>query len=210
MSESKQVVIDASGAYSRVSTGTGLTQIGQLRSSAAVLRDAVNVLHEQSETLHQVLQDYDLNDRAAIKARGNAPALLDELYSIRGLGWSEIAQSVNVSLSAVRKWRSQGDCIAENRLALARVAALLDLAEEAFVVDPGGWLLTPLVADYTVRYLDLVAAGRYDLVLYSAFQRKTATQAMDDFDANWRSSRRRKFDIIVDNDGVRSLNRKKS
>lgn len=210
MTESNQVLIDASGAHSSVSTGTGSTQISQLRSSAAGLRDVVNVLREQSETLHQSLQDYDLNDRAAIKARRGAPDLLDELYSDRGLGWGEIAQSVGVSLSAVRKWRNQGDCVAENRLALARVAAMLDLVEEAFVVDPGGWLLTPLVGDYTVRYLDLVSAGRYDLVLDSAFQRKTATQVMDDFDTDWRSTRRRKFDLVVDDDGVRSLRRKKA
>ncbi|WP_041790541.1 hypothetical protein [Microlunatus phosphovorus] len=190
------------------STGAGSQQIRELRSMTAGLRDVVNVLNVDSQELHQSFQRYDLDDRAAIKAKRGVVALLDELYE-RGLGWNDIATSIGVSLSAVRKWRKNGECTAANRLGLARVAALLDLAEEAFVVDAAGWLLTPLVGDHTVRYIDLVAAERFDLVLDSAFQRKTATQAMDAFDADWRINRRRQFDVTLDSDGVRSLRRRK-
>lgn len=200
--------VDSVVQYTDEATGTSSRQIQDLRKTTAGLRDIFNMLSEDSTALHQTAQDYDLNDRAAIKSRIGAANLLDELYSKRGMGWNDIAKAVGVSLSAVRKWRNSGECTAENRLALARVAALLDLVEEAFVVDPGGWLLTPVIADADARYVDLLGAGRFDLVLDCAFQRMTATQALDAFDPDWRTTRWRRFDVVLDDEGVRSLRRR--
>lgn len=179
-----------------------------LRRVAAGLRDNVGILQVSTTDLHRTVQEYDLQERAALKNRQGAPALMEELSEARGLSWNDIATAIGVSLSAIRKWRTGGECTADNRMALARLAALIDLLDEAMVNEPAGWLLTPVLPDYTVRFLDLVANGRDDLVLENAFQRMKPTELLDAYDPDWRVSSRRKFAISVDGDGVRSLRRR--
>jgi hypothetical protein len=154
------------------------------------------------------VQEFDLRERAALKNRLGPLALMDELSSKRGMSWNDIASAIGVSLSAIRKWRTGSDCAADNRIALARLAALIDLLDEAMVSEPAGWLLTPVLPGYTVRFLDLVTAGRDDLVLENAFNRMTATDVLDVFEPTWRESARRKFDIVVDGDGIRGFRRR--
>lgn len=196
------------GATSQ-STSWGSPQFtSELRRVTAGLRDEVHLLRDTTETLHRRAQEFDLQERAALKNRLGPQALMEELSSERGLSWSEIAMALSVSLSAVRKWRAGHEVSAENRTNLARLAALIDLLDEAMVSEPGGWLLTPVLSGHTVRFLDLVAAGRDDLVLENAFNRMTAGEVLDTFEPHWRESTKRSFDMAVDGDGIRSLRRR--
>jgi hypothetical protein len=179
----------------------------ELRQATAGVRDQVHFLHDTAESIHKTVQQFDLQERTALKNRLGPTALMDELSSERGLSWNEIATAIGVSLSAVRKWRTGKDCSAENRTNLARLAALIDLLDEAMVSEPAGWLLTSVLPGYTVRFLDLVAAGRDDLVLENAFNRMRPTEVLDAFEPSWRDSAKRKFEIAVDGDGIRGFRR---
>jgi hypothetical protein len=189
-------------------TSASSPQWADLSNRVASIRDEARFLGEDVEELHRTIQDYDLNERAALKSRQGHLALLSELADERGMGWSDIALAVGVSLSGVRKWRKGGDCSPDNRIQLSRLAAILDLADEAMVVDPSGWLLTPVLPGCAVRHIDLIAFGRADLVLDCAFQMKTPTGVLDEFNPEWRENHVRKFDIVDDEDGVRSLRRR--
>ncbi|MDH2414340.1 hypothetical protein [Nocardioides sp. CER19] len=190
-------------------TAPQVSRWNDLRSRAAGVRDQSRIVGADAEELHREVQDYDLSDRAAVHVRRGHAALLEELSNF-GLGWNEIATAAGVSLSAVRKWRNGGDCSADNRMALARLVALIELATEAMIEDAAGWLLTPVVDGYTIRHLDLIAADRPDLVLDFAFQRKGGRDVLDEFDSEWRDHYRRKFDVVTDGDGVRSLKRRET
>jgi transcriptional regulator with XRE-family HTH domain len=180
----------------------------ELRHATGGLRDRAHIVKSDVDDLHHEVQDYDLTVRASLKSRQGHVNLLAELADARGMSWGDIAAAVGVSLSAVRKWRNGGTCTPNNRTALARLAALLDLAEEATIVDPAGWLLTEVEHGYTIRYIDLIAAGAENLVLDCAFMHKTEREALDEFNPAWRESKARRFDIVEDGDGVRSFKRR--
>lgn len=202
--------VDELAGVTSPSTSWGSPQFtSQLRRVTAGLRDEVHLLHDTTETLHRSAQEFDLQERAALKNRLGPQALTEELSSERGLSWNDIATALSVSLSAVRKWRAGHDVSAENRTNLARLAALIDLLDEAMVSEPGGWLLTPVLSGYTLRFLDIVAAGRDDLVLENAFDRMTAVEVLDAFEPDWRERTKRTFDVAVDGDGIRSLRRRR-
>lgn len=195
-------------ASNPVETSSDSPQWAEIRSAAGGLRDRANIVKTDVDDLHHRAQRYDLTARASLKSRQGHAKLLAELSDERGMGWGDIATAVGVSLSAVRKWRNGGPCTPENRTALARLAALLDLTEEAAIVDPAGWLLTEVEHGYTIRYIDLIAEGAEDLVLDCAFMHKSEREALDEFRPNWRETAARRFDIEDDGDGIRGLKRR--
>lgn len=107
---------------------------GRLRREAA--RDAAE-WHEQ--TLRHLLR-YKTDE----KARLGLVSLLSELTAGYGLGWSDIASLVGVSVPAVRKWRHGGDITPARLQGVARLAAFLNILEEDDVRDPAAWLNLPL------------------------------------------------------------------
>src|SRR5690242_2150425 len=123
---------------------------------ADYLRTRVDVLGGEMQETHDEFRDLDLTDRTLEKTKKSVPGLLDELARDRGMGWSDIAEVVGVSISAVRKWRKGGDASSERRRKLARIAALLDVLEEkGLVQDPAGWMDMdlPLGSGYFIRPL---------------------------------------------------------
>lgn len=191
-----------------VETSSDSPQWAEIRNTAGGLRDQAHIVKTDVDDLHHRAQGYDLTSRASLKSRQGHVNLLAELSDVRGMGWGDIATALGVSLSAVRKWRNGGPCTPENRTALARLAALLDLTDEAMIIDPAGWLLTEVEHGYSIRYIDLIAAGAENLVLDCAFMHKTEREALDEFRADWRETAARKFDIEEDGDGIRGLKRR--
>ena len=93
----------------------------------------VDCSRDQEESL-------DLDVRTTAKARSDSESLLEELATDRGLGWSEISRLCGVSVSAVRKWRGGESPSPDRRRRLARLAAFLDLLEEAGGYKRASWL----------------------------------------------------------------------
>jgi transcriptional regulator with XRE-family HTH domain len=142
------------------------------------------------------------------KAKKDTPSLLAELAHDRGMSWSNIAELAQVSVSAVRKWRKGGAATPEKRIALARIAAMLDLLEDKGTVgDPAVWMEMDLPFDesrYYIRPLDLYLAGHDVALLDIAERRKTVPQVLDEISPGWRDQRSN-FEVYTDTDGQRSI-----
>jgi hypothetical protein len=172
------------------------------------LRTDVDMLGADVRENHNQMRGYELSDRTFEKAKMDVPALLSELAINRGMAWSNIAELAEVSVSAVRKWRAGGAATPEKRLALARIAAMLDLLEERGVIaDPAMWMEMELPFDepgYYIRPLDLYLSGNDVELLDIAEHRKTVSEVLDKIAPDWRQSRS-EFSVYTDADGHRSI-----
>ena len=143
---------------------------------------------------------------AAVKDCSNTVALLEELATDRGLRWQDISRLCGVSVSAVRKWRGGESIATEHRHALARLAAFLDLVEEAGPIDePSGWLLMRLSEHHTIRAADLYIAGHINDLIEYAQGHIDVNILLDRWDPNWRTVTRSEWKLIVSPDGERHL-----
>jgi transcriptional regulator with XRE-family HTH domain len=174
------------------------------------LRTEVDLLGGEVQELHGEVRERDLRDRTLDKTKKSVVGLLDELASDRGMGWSDIAEVLGVSISAIRKWRKGGDASPQRRQKLARMAALLDVLEEkGLVQDPAAWMEMdlPLDTGYFIRPLDLYLDGHATALIDLVEQRQTVSQVLDQVRPNWRESRS-DFEVFLDVDGERSIRRR--
>lgn len=193
-------VADYADAAALTATRTRSLRVDYLRSDVDSLGGQVHEMHGESREL-------DLTQRTFEKGKKSVATLLATLTTERGMGWSDIAEVVGVSISAIRKWRRGGDSSPESRTSLARIAALLDMLEEkGLVQDPAGWMEMdlPLGPGYFIRPLDLYLDGHATALIELAEQRRSVTQVLDEVRPDWRSSRSA-FDVFTDTDGERSI-----
>lgn len=174
------------------------------------LRDRTSLLDADVGTDHRAAQLRTLELRAGERARADVVTLLTVLSTEQGLGWSDIARLVGVSVQAVRKWR-RGDAVTgENRLAVARLVALLDmLSSEICVQDPAGWLEIPVIEGYALRHLDLYRLGRADLIFDLAHLRLPPEAAMAELTPEWRQRYALEHEVYEAEDGQRSVRRRR-
>jgi transcriptional regulator with XRE-family HTH domain len=177
---------------------------------ADYLRTEVDMLGGEVQELHGAGREHDRADRTLEKSKKSVANLLEELAGDRGMGWSDIAEVVGVSVSAVRKWRKGGVASPESRSKLARIAALLDVLEEKGIIeDPAAWMEMNFTLEpgYFIRPLDLYLEGHITELIELAEQRQTTAQVLDQVRPNWRQSRS-DFEVYLDVDGERSIRRR--
>lgn len=182
--------------------------VASITREFGLLRDETSTLDANVGSHHRAAQRLSFELRAREWARRDVPRLLRELSSQRGLGWSDIARLIGVSVQALRKWRNGEPATGEHRLAVARLAAFLDLLEDELISDPAGWLEMPLVPGYTPRHLDLYKAGRVDLLFELAGLRVTPEQALDALEPDWRRRFRLEHEVFDAGDGHLSIRRR--
>jgi hypothetical protein len=102
-------------------------------------REAREAIDWHEQTLRSLLR-HKTDD----KARLGLPSLLLILTTEYGLGWTDIARLVGVSVPAVRKWRHGGDITSTRLQSVARLVAFLNMLEEEEIRDPATWLNLPL------------------------------------------------------------------
>ncbi len=183
------------------------SQTRSLSLRADYLRSEVDALGGEVQEMHDAVREHDLADRALEKSKKAVANLLQELAGERGMGWSDIAEVVGVSVSAVRKWRNGGVAGPESRSKLARIAALLDVLEQKGLIDdPAAWM----EMDFTlepgnfIRPLDLYLEGHVNELIELAEQRQTTAQILDRVRPNWRQNRS-DFEVYLDADGERAI-----
>lgn len=174
------------------------------------LRTEIDLHAGEMQELHSEVRERDLAERSLKKSMRSVADLLDELANERGMGWSDIAEVVSVSVSAVRKWRKSGSASPASRLKLARIAALLDVLEEKGVIaDPAAWMEMDFTLDagFFIRPLDLYLEGHVTELIELVEQRQTTAQVLDRVRPNWRQSRS-DFEVVLDSDGERFMRRR--
>lgn len=208
--ETERTTASRSVTYGRPSAQTAERSVAiqRWKHHFAGLRDESDLLNSDVSNVHRAIESFDLDERASIKARSSVKSLLLELATDRGMSWTAISRLAGVSVSAVRKWRSEGSASGENRLALARLCAFLDLLEEFPIEDAAGWMEMPLLDGYTVTPIDVYGAGRVDLLLEFAGGRSSASEMLDDFYTEWRVRYNSDYEVVDASDGQRSIRRR--
>lgn len=191
-----------------VTASSAILELGasrQRRIRAANNLDLVKIVAGHFDDRHRQALVSDLQRLAHEEARSGVPELLEKLAVQRGMSWSNIARLVGVSVGAVRKWRKQGAATAENRFALGRLSAFLTLLDSYPIQDPGGWLEIPLVPGYDVTGIDIYRGKQEVSLLEFASNGISAESVLDNFDTDWRESRKSDHEVFEADDGMLAI-----
>lgn len=181
-------------------------------SAVAQVADLVRTVRDLGPRTAELQRAMFLNrleelQRAAVTRDGRT--LLVELGDA-GLAWRDVARLVGVSVPAVQKWRRGEGITGANRLKLARIVALLTYLSDNMIDEPASWLEIPVRPGVAVSKMDLLIAGRYDLVLelasdeYSSVE--TTIDVLDEFDPDWRTTRvDEQFEVYIASDGTPAI-----
>ena len=180
---SAQVNVDPVSAYRAI------------RQSAQESRD--DALSRLRARLDTVGADY---------ARSSPKDVIVYLTDTLGIGQLVTARALGVTPTAVRKWRRGETATPEHRDRLARFAALCQLLTEVGLHDPAGWLDMPISSASIATPLDLLLAGRADLVVLFGARLADPHETLDAFDPDWRKTYRldADYEIVSLQDGSRS------
>ena len=150
--------------------------------------------------------DEELRSLTARHAGERLSALLDRLGSL-GFGWQDVARAVGASVPELRKWRRGESALDCGHQRAAQLVALCEIAaERCHIADVARWLETPLHHEAPISGLDLVAAGRLDLVLSLAQDRPDGPElVLDEFDPDWRAKYRSGVEVFPAADGMPGL-----
>lgn len=153
------------------------------------LRSEIRMLDGDAVELHRRAQAHELDIRT-LRMCKQAPAdLLRRLYEA-GFSWTHVAQLLNVSLNAVRKWRKGDSLSGQHFRALGRAVAFLELLETHGVEDPAAWMEMPLVESHPIRGVDVYAdlpEGWALLLDMAAGHELDPGALLDHSDPEWRS-----------------------
>ncbi|MGA7136022.1 MAG: transcriptional regulator [Mycobacterium sp.] len=154
------------------------------------------------------MNSIDLDRQTSLHAKQASNQALNRL-SDEGFAWRDIARVLRVTVPAITKWRKGAGVSGQNRLAIARLSALLDMLADRSISEPASWLEMPLLDGVALTGLDLLVAGRYDLVLELAGAHpgdRTAESVLDEFDSGWRATFvDTKFESFIADDGAVSI-----
>lgn len=122
-----------------------------------------------------------------------------------GLAWRDIARVIGVSVPAVRRWRQGESPTAENRDAIARLAALMEALTGLGVEDAATWLELPIDPAAPVNGLDLAAERCFEDLCELARGHVTGAELLDARMPDWRSHYRREYEVFRAEDGELGL-----
>lgn len=181
---------------------------GALIPEVSLVRYETELVRSDAAKLGRRVYSKHLAERAAEREHQAVQTLLGSIADT-GLSWRLMSQILGVSVPAIRKWRLGEGASPENRRSVARLAALLDVLNDQFMIeDPGSWLEIPL-AGTTRTLADIFAAQRDDLVLeYAAHWIPTAEDLLDEFAPAWRDEAPREFETFDAPDGGIGIRRR--
>jgi hypothetical protein len=182
---------------------------GDILNRASALRDRADSLKTEVDGTHHEVREQRLDELTSMIGRQDPHAVLTELSQDLGLSWSTLSRLVGVSPTAIRKWRRGEPINADNRRALSRVRAFLELLTRnaSPLEDVASWLEMKVSDDATITAVDLFVADRMDLVLDLASARVSPHEALDSFDPEWRAryASDGRFEVVRVGDGMPAI-----
>jgi len=164
------------------------------------LREARSLRHG-----HRGLYDSRLGRIRELNRKRAVTDLLNELSERWGVAWSDIAQMLDVSVPALRKWRkSTSGTTPENHHRLAGLAAFFELLAGEFA-NPPSWVSMPLVPGYNATVRDVYSERSASTLLDHAAGNINAESALNEIDPNWRQRYRSEYEVFIAGDGQPSL-----
>lgn len=180
----------------------------ELIPQVSALRYRADLVNADLVSLGRDVLQLNLDERTTARERESVQSLL-EVLSKGGVAWSLLARMLDVSVPAIRKWRLGQGASPENRHGLARLAALLDMLDEQFMIkDPAAWLEIPLGSTHRTL-ADAYAADRVDLILdYAGRWIASPNRVLDELEPRWRETEAaRQFETFVAADGDLGIRR---
>ena len=183
-----------------------VNDFGFLRTQTMILVDDTKHLHHLVDEHHVGTLDAELRILAGEQARQPLESLLTQL-SDWGFSWRDIARVVGISVPALRKWRLGGTATGENRHKVALMVSFCEIARSRYHIgDVAGWLETPLHSEAPVTGLDVIVAGRFDLILRLARDQGADPETvLNEFEPNWRERYASAVEVFAAPDGVPGL-----
>jgi len=190
-------------------TRTQVTSPDLLVARTAELRDSVDDLSTNVETLHSNSQELQLAHVAAELELVKAPELLGELADQFVLPWALLARTIGVTPAAVRKWRRGERITPQYHQRLAEFVAFCRVLaqRDPRIDDVGHWLEMSVASSADVSRADLYIDGHRTELLDIARRSSTGEQVLDAADPGWRDriARARHFQVVRHEDGSTSL-----
>jgi len=178
-----------------------VAEVGRLRSRTSLLgEDVAETDGDVGEVYREALSE-QLDVKARMTAKRSVADMLGELADA-GFSWRDIAALVGVSVPAVRRWRLGEAATGANRLAVARIVALVAmLRDDHLVSDVASWMQVPLVPGAPVTAIDLAAAGLFQEVVEIAAGHSTGEDVLDRAQPGWRERYRSDYEVFEAPDG---------
>ena len=178
-----------------------VAEVGHLRSRTSLLgEDVAETDRDVGEAYREALSE-QLDVKARMTAKRSVADMLGELADA-GFSWRDIAALVGVSVPAVRRWRLGEAATGANRLAVARIVALVEmLRDDHLVSDVASWMEVPLVSAAPVTAIDLAAAGLLQEVVEIAAGHSTGEDVLDRTQPGWRERYRSDYEVFEAPDG---------
>lgn len=183
--------------------------------SAALLANDAAVLHQDARVVQARTGELRTRrfvaalDEATRQAERNSALTLLATLREAGFSWRDVARIVGVSVPAVQKWRRGEGLDPANHSALARLSALLGKMRDDLIDDPVSWLETDVRPGVHLSKVDLLTAGRFDLVLELVSDRGDdagVDSVLDRFDPEWQEKYvDEQFEVFEAEDGNMSI-----
>jgi hypothetical protein len=174
-------------------------------ATTAELRDEFMRGAARAQELHEDVELDELERNARSLELESTPELLEALADV-GFSWATMARLLEVTPTAVRKWRKGTGVSTSNH---QRVAHLLAMARMLSRVQPridnvAFWLETPCREDTALLRLDLYRAKAYNALLALAAERRQAVEVLDEILPDWRRLHGRdgRFELVWAEDGA--------
>jgi hypothetical protein len=197
-----------SATPANVQTRVAPIQTGlMLTHQAGELRDRTREVAKQVDAVNGVALRALVNEQIESHLKLSLTQLLDLLGNEWGVAWSDVAGCVGVSVQALRKWRQGQPAIAEHRMALATLAATLNVLSSFQVQEPVSWLELPILEGYRPRRKDLLTERR-EVLLDLARGQLRPEQAMEELSPDWRDSLRSHYEVFEAADGALSTRKR--
>jgi transcriptional regulator with XRE-family HTH domain len=178
-------------------SATNLTPLDEFVAAKRRAKEA------QLAALHDIQRQLD-KEKAAFAQRSPAD-VVRELTDDLGLSQLAIARAIDVSPTAVRKWRRGESTRPEHRDTLALLGAFARVLER-HVHDPSGWMEIPVSAQSTITPLDLFVGRALDLAVLFAAGLSDPDETLGAFKPDWRKEYGRDpdYEVVTLRDGSRS------
>lgn len=137
--------------------------------------------------------------------RMSAAELLRSVVQRHGMSWVDLARTLEVSVPAIRKWRTSGRPSAQNQAALAQLHAMLDAIQNEGVADPARWFAEPLLDGFTVTARDLYDVSNASEIVSVAAGEGSTQDLLDAYMPGWRQAHATRFSVVRDLHGQNTI-----
>ena len=156
--------------------------------------------------LRHPIDETELESRASNLVTKPTKGLLHRLTVEFGMSWSGIASVTGISVQSLRTLRLRSSISNQDKLALARVVATLNILGEAKIDDPASWLELPILDGYSPRRLDLLSGKQYRHLLDLAYSSRDPQEIL--YSIKWEKEFRLEHEVFIAEDGLPSIRRK--